>query len=77
MVESTLVKSEGARSTSEYVTVRVFNKTQRKIQIRKHDILATAELLSKDALNTLEVFTGESNAKLCEFNTKIFIRQCS
>ena len=59
LVQSTLVKNEGARSTSEYVKLRVFNKTSKRIQIKKHTILATAEPMSTEMLASMSEFTEE------------------
>ena len=59
LVSSNLIKAEGARQISEYVVVRVFNKTQKKIQIKKGTIIATAESVSNETLSAIEEFTPE------------------
>ena len=57
LVKSRKCKAEGATQISEYVPIRLFNTTSKKMVIRKGTILATAELLNQESINSLQEYT--------------------
>ena len=58
-MKSTKLKAENARQVSEYVPIRIFNRTRKKMCIRKGTVLATAEAVSPETLSTLTEYTVE------------------
>ena len=58
LVKSTKLKAENAQ-VSEYVPIRIFNRTRKKMCIRKGTVLATAEAVSPETLSTLTEYTVE------------------
>ena len=59
LVESKKVKAENAKYVSEYITVRIFNKTRKTINIRKDSVIATVEKVSNETLIVLTEYTVE------------------
>ncbi|MFI5422946.1 MAG: retropepsin-like aspartic protease, partial [Nitrososphaerales archaeon] len=57
LVKSKKCKAVGATGVSEYVPIRLFNSTSKKMIIRKGTILATAELLDVETVNAIQEYT--------------------
>ena len=51
------MKAENARYVSEYITVRIFNKTGKTINIRKGSVITTVEEVSNETLAALTEYT--------------------
>ena len=57
LVTSSKHKNEGAKSINEYVPIRIQNRTRKPINIRKGTIMATAEPINEESLNSMTRFT--------------------
>ena len=57
LVTSEKCKAQGAQHINEYVPVKLFNKTNKKMCIKKGTVMATAEHVSNDVLNCMTEFT--------------------
>ena len=77
LVESKKVKAENARYVSEYITVRIFNKTGKTINIRKGSVIATVEEVSNETLTALTEYTVEKALQNYEILTARFSSNAS
>ena len=53
LVSSAKHRSEGAKDISEYVPIRLFNRTNKKMCIKKGTIMATAEHVNNNVLSCI------------------------
>ncbi len=72
LVESKKVKAENAKGISEYVKIRLFNKTGKTMHIRKGSVIATVEEVSKETLASLTDYTIEKAFHNYEILTALF-----